>query len=299
MAETNAAEEQDTVEGLTDKGITELDGEALDKALKESQSSNADDAEEEKPDEEESGEEEKPDEEESGEEEKPDEEEKPGTKDEEIATLKEQLEEKERFNQHQGNELGDLRKQVAEKEAAKPQQTEAELNAAHDVNPVATTKALIESAKVEERTRISEERNRVLAQTEVTKRAVESALPEFTGMRDEVAALAEKDGYSEEQIAAFKSNPYESSDQGILINLGKRVELQRQLDAAEKKNKDIEQDPDEVAKKIEAAAKKKPTLKGKKSASDRVSGDYTREELSHMSNEELDELIKKKKNSGG
>ena len=310
MKEGNAAEDQDTID---EEAIADLSAEDLDDQLKTAMNGDADAEKEEEKESDEEGDEEDPEKDEEEEEKESDEEgdEEDPEKDEEepetdlakeLADAKEaneklqaQMEEKEKFAQRKANDEGELRKRLDALEAAKEGKTEEELNALHDENPAAATQAQIDNALAKEKTRDDDEANARRVHTETTKGEVEKVLPDFMGMVDEIAVLAGEQGVSPDAVKAFKADPYGSSDAGYLVSYGKQVLLQRKLETSDKRIKELETKPDDVAEKIAKAAKKKPGLNGKKSSPRKNEGDLTPEQIANMTDDEVDERLKSMK----
>ena len=312
MKQGNAAEDQDTVDEFSEMDDAALDA-ALDEARKNSENDDADDdvVEPEKDEKEEPEPEPEKDEDaepepepEKDEDVEPEpEKEEPVDDDkteiarlkEELAASKEQVAEKEKFAQLKANAEGELRKRLEAHE--KPALTKAEQNAAFDADPSGETQRMIDEARADERGKIQEENNLESARTELVRRTVTKSAPDFMGMIDEIAELAAKDGFEPAAVAEFKADPFKDADHDILVGYAKQVVLQRKLEASTKRIEELETSPDDVAEKIEKAAKTKPVLKGKKPSSHRAEGELSHEQISKMSDTELEEMLAKKKAS--
>ena len=318
MVQDNAAEDQDTIDE-----IAELDDDALDEQLKDAMKADTD--EEEKKESDDKGEKEDPEKEEEsddddkGEKEDPEKEEESDDDDKgdeeketpeealkrelaeakaEKVKLEEQLAEKEIFAQSKANAEGELKKQLAEARG-KTRLSDEEINALHDEDPAKATQAQIDRALADVKTETEDKEDRTakenqdrMLHTENTKRAVEKAMPEFSSMIDEVASLATEDGVPAKAVAAFKADPYGSSDAPYLLNFARRVLIARELKEAQDKIATLKTDPDDVAAKIEEAANRKPKIKKSSTARETKGDNLTEEDIANMSDEELDKRLK-------
>jgi len=224
----------------------------------------------------------------------------------ELAKLKKQLEEKEKFIQRQGTEIGSLRKIVAElKESTeklwqKPAASTADGDIPDEDTPAEEMIYKDPAAVIDARIAFTK------AREAMNRQKIMEAVPDITNPEylEKLADVARESGDSETVIAAFKADPF-------MFNPDAVIELKRRL---EEKNKTSEADQlraqlAEMQKKLEAltGAEEKMNEQIKKVANepavlDAGSGQgsstdvpeaISEEQLASLSDAELDEFLKK------
>ncbi len=216
------------------------------------------------------------------------------TEQSEVETLRRQLQDKESFIQRQASEIGELRKFTSQEDADPPSPTAEENEDDFFDNPKEAVSKTVERV-IEERDRkqaFEVERIRLLG--EETKSMVTEAVPDFKDFLDDISELAKEDGYTDENLAAFKADPFISSDPGILISYAKRAQMKRQLSEYEREISELKKKPEEVVKRIqEAAGKNGTTLTGKTASMPRgTRPEISEPQIASMSDAELDEALK-------
>ena len=209
-----------------------------------------------------------------------------------LDAANQQIEEKQKHIDTQGNELGVLRKGVTPPEDPSTERPEVDfLN-----KPEESFEALADDRLLKERQRRDEqaEQDRVIGQE--VERVVTGLVPDFSGYVEEIVGLAKTDGISDEKIAAFKDNPFKSSDPDVLLGYVERVKLARQLKTRDDEIETLKKAPGEVAQKIaEAANRTTPPLESVATATPRdAEPSISDTQLTEMSDTELNEMIAKK-----
>lgn len=129
----------------------------------------------------------------------------------------------------QGNEIGDIRKKIAEKDAvledlrAKTERTPEEIRDLFDEDPKAALKSLQEDESRNNKIKLEELHKRSLE----TELAIMEKIPTFEAMLPDMVAILEEDGVDRELINAFKQTPY-YAEPATLYYLAKRVEVTKE-----------------------------------------------------------------------
>lgn len=265
---------EETPEEKQDIPIQDLDADALDAALQDE--GEPSDEEEEPEDERES---EVPAEEEA---EAQEEEAAAAEEDQHNEKLEKQVKDKEEFIQRQASEIGALRKQILDMQAAMPETPEESLyysDPAEAVNQV---------LKQREQAAYIENLNHAVAVKE-NELTVKTIVPDIDDLIDSIADTALKDGATQETVRAFKNRPY-NAPPDLVIQLAKRVKAEKEVETLKARIAELEKKPDDVLKKVEAAARTGKTLTAKTGQS---GGGSVSEKSRHMlTDAELDDLLR-------
>ena len=122
---------------------------------------------------------------------------------------------------------------------------------------------------------------------------VTKVVPHFADLIDDITTIAKEDGYTEENLRAFKADPFTSSDPNILISYAKRAEMRKELAEYKQRVAELEKEPENVVKRIQEAGKRSATLTGRTtpSAGTKKGSDVSVSQISSMSDAELDEAL--------
>ena len=189
-----------------------------------------------------------------------------------------------------GTELGMLRKNTPEEEAAKLQ----EIRDLYWQDPVEGHKAL--EAYREEQKRKGEdlEKQAFVARVDENKANVLKWTPDFESTIDDMAKLVEQDGADPQSVSMFKQNPY-VLDPTTLYNLNARARLAKEntdlktrIDALEKEVGELKKKPGELVEKIEKAVSQPSPVTAKTGGGKGADSPITPKPVWQMTRAELD-----------
>jgi len=206
----------------------------------------------------------------------------------ELERLKKQVEDKELFIQQRGTEIGELRRKLEQRELMLRQKVSEEgfgFDEARELNEISQERARIDS---DEKTQLRK----------MNEQFIRGAVPDFDdAMVGDIAEVARGQGVPEEVIGAFKRDPF-AENPSTLMGFVNQVRMKRRYDNLEKELTKLREqyNPEIVAKKIEEAAKRKPTLTAKDQGTPDTSSfvdTLTEADISRLSDEQLAEAMKK------
>lgn len=214
------------------------------------------------------------------------------TIEERMARLEEQLAEKERFIQRQGNEIGILRKQVGRPQIDIAKARE-EINQQFQTDPAAAVQNM--------------ERLRSYVM-EVQREQAANTVPDLPDLMDDICEIARAEGEHENKLQAFRQDPYRVP-LPVLYDYAVRARAYRYAKAKSAENAELQKQitqlrgraTEEVAARIDHAAKASPVIRGgtgggTSSTRDATSHSrLTESQIPNLSYEELNTLLSKRK----
>jgi hypothetical protein len=127
---------------------------------------------------------------------------------------------------------------------------------------------------------------------------VKTFIPEPESLIDDMVELLKEDGQDDGAIRKFRDNPHVESP-GILINLGKRAELRREIRNKDSKIASLEAElaslrdgKKEVVKKIEKALKEPPQMTNNSGQASSTKQTIDDSQIPHLTDAELEKAIK-------
>jgi hypothetical protein len=205
----------------------------------------------------------------------------------ELKKRDEQLAEKEKFIQRQGNELGDLRKKVyAPPTAAETEEIRSKMLE----DPYNTIKEINARIKGEEGTTSPDNNSQDVGDREIKENAVNNKMavtkvyPNASEYFDDICKIVEEDGMPEENIAKFKANPW-NEPPVLMLSLIKRVEDRRRATKLEAEITSLKSNKDDILKRIEETANQHKSITdgegedNKNNTKERTIADWKDEEL--------------------
>ena len=210
-------------------------------------------------------------------------------KEEALSKKDKVLADKELFNQHLANELGEARRVAFTPPPPTQQIAPLDPNEIAQLDPVTAVEVVLAH---KEQVRMQEEARLVYVQSQ-NKSFITSKVPDFETHMDDIAAIAKEDGISGIAIANFKRNPWAESPM-VLMNLAQRAVQRKAMNKMQTEIETLKKKPDEVLKKIGEAAKHKTLT----SASGQGGGSkvpISNEQVHMLSDAELEAALKEAK----
>jgi chromosome segregation ATPase len=203
----------------------------------------------------------------------------------EFEKLQAQVAQQEEFIQRRNNEVGSLRQQIIalERQEQALTKSEDEINELYLDNPA---KAIQEQ---QELSRIQDQR-RYIQELE-TKASLLQSDPQFEEKVGEIAELMVQDGYDPASVQKFKTNPY-WVDSNVTRTYVAKVAQNRELADLRGKVESLTKKPQDVARKIEAAANSGVTLNASSSGTTGGEVVVTSETVESMTSEQRKHFIK-------
>lgn len=214
------------------------------------------------------------------------------TIEERIAALEQQIQEKERFIQRQGNEIGILRKQVSRPQIDF-QKAREEINQQFQTDPAAAMH------NMELLRRRAEE---------VRREQTSGLVPDLPELIEDICEIAKAEGEHDNTLAAFRQDPLRVPA-AILYDYAVRARAYRYAKVKSAENAELQKQitqlrgraTEEVAARIDQAAKSSPVIRGvtgggTSSTRDATQGSrLTESQIPHLSDAELKTLLSKRK----
>lgn len=226
----------------------------------------------------------------------------------ENAQKKKELDKKELFIQHRGNELGTVRNQLAESNRLLQEERAAKANGLEDryaENPVQAVKdqKRIEDIDLQlEQNRQKEERAVAVVETQTDfLRHIDTEQISI----DDMAEVLLADGVPEQYISLFKANPWEFTTSEALVQMGKRAMDRKVFVQADKdrrllakhvleQNKIIDalkKRPGQVMAQVQKNLSRGPDVTSAQHANPRSGKEIDASQIPNMSTEELDRAL--------
>lgn len=205
-----------------------------------------------------------------------------------MQKLMKQLEDAQSMIGRQANEIGNLRKTVAEM-TPKPAPVTADQVLS---DPVNSTKKLVQEELAERQRKDQEAAQAQRAYMEQAAKFITEKVPNVIDLLPAMAEELKEDGLPDDYIQQFIKNPL-SENPVIVVQLAKRAAMKREVLELKNGKIELERKPGELVEKINQAAKTKPAVSGSHGrASGTGTSGYTREQITKMSTKELEELMK-------
>lgn len=209
----------------------------------------------------------------------------------EIELLKKQLADSQSFIGRLGNELGQLRKQLSERDAPKadPVTPDQVLT-----DPVGATKRIVQETISEAKQREQAQIEQVQQQRIATAQFLSQAVPNIIELLPDMAEVAKSDGVPAELIERFKTDPL-SENPFITVQLAKRAEALRELKKLRAEQEELRAQPKRVLDSVNQAARARPAVSAAHGRTEPPSGDsqFDRAQIARMSDAELLKLMGK------
>lgn len=206
----------------------------------------------------------------------------------ELEKLRNRVTQQEEFIQKRNTEVGELRKRDLEIQgeiAGRP--SDDDMREKLDTDPLEAHRTLIAQDRADsERVELQAKIQQLDAETAITR-----AIPNFNELKDDIVALAKSDGFPERDIVDLQNNPYVFKPQDV-ISLARRVQDAKRIQILEDQVKSIGSSKQNMAKKIAKAANSGRTLTAASGQSAPPNSDISNQQLSKISDAELDELLK-------
>lgn len=214
----------------------------------------------------------------------------PASAPDELANLRKQLEDSQKFIGRLGNELGQLRKQLTEKTAPPPDPVTPDQVL---TDPVGATTKLVDQRLSEREQRKQAEIEQIQQQRIATAQFLSQAVPDIIELLPEMAEAAKEDGVPPELVERFKTDPL-SENPFITIQLAKRAKLNRELKQLRAEREELKAQPKRVIDSVNQAARAKPAVSASHGRTDPHSGEsnFNRAQIAKMSDAELLKLMK-------
>jgi hypothetical protein len=218
----------------------------------------------------------------------------PPTVEERLAMMEKRLKDKEDFIAKQGEEIGKLRKAVAPEATKKLHDVTAD-NFFED--PIKNVEKITENQRIrleqEQELRTQAIRDEIERRRGITKQIA----PDYEENLDSVAEVLKQDGFDDEGIKAFKSNPF-AYDPPLLHNLNARAKLAKENAALKEEINRLKGNPKKILDKVENLSRQKPKISsGVSSGQDSEEIDIdslSEKQIARLTNKQLEELLKKK-----
>jgi hypothetical protein len=206
----------------------------------------------------------------------------------ELEKLRKQVNQQEEFIQKRNTEVGELRKRDLEIQgeiANRP--SDDDMREKFDIDPLEAHRNLIAQDRADhERIQLKAKIHQLDAE-----QAISRAIPNFNELKDEIIALAKKDGLPERDIMDLQNNPYVFNPQDV-IGLARRAQDAKRIQILEDKVNAVSTSKQNMAKKIAQAANSGRTLTSASGQATPPNSDISNQQLSKISDAELDELLK-------
>ena len=210
----------------------------------------------------------------------------------ELEKLRKQVTQQEEFIQKRNTEVGELRKRDLEIQgeiANRP--SDDDMREKLDTDPLEAHRTLIAQDRADnERADLQARIHQLDAEETITR-----AIPNFKELKDDIIALAKSDGLPERDIMDLRNNPYVFNPQDV-IGLARRAQDAKRIQILEDQVSDISTSKQNMAKKIAKAANSGRTITAASGQSTPANSDISNQQLSKISDAELDELLKEDQN---
>lgn len=206
----------------------------------------------------------------------------------ELEKLRNRVNQQEEFIQKRNTEVGELRKRDLEIQgeiASRP--SDDDMREKFDTDPLEAHRNLIAQDRADS--------ERVQLQAKIhqldSEQAISRAIPNFSELKDDIVALAKSDGLPERDIMDLQNNPYVFNPQDV-ISLARRAQDAKRIQTLEDQVNSITSSKQNMAKKIAKAANSGRTLTSASGQATPPNSDISNQQLSKISDAELDELLK-------
>ena len=210
----------------------------------------------------------------------------------ELEKLRNRVNQQEEFIQKRNTEVGALRKRELEIQgeiAKRP--SDDDMREKFDIDPLEAHRNLIAQDNADrESIQLKARIHRLDAE-----RTISRAIPNFNELKDDIVALAKKDGLPERDIMDLKNDPYVFKAQDV-IGLARRAQDAKRIQILEDKVNAVSTSKQNMAKNIAKAANSGRTLTAASGQSTPPNLDLSKKQLSNVSDAELDELLLEDKN---
>jgi len=215
------------------------------------------------------------------------------TLEERLAKLEKRLTDKDRYIEERNAEIGRLRKQISE-EPKKLHEVTAD---SFFEDPVANVEKITENQRI----KLEQEQQRRQEQTreliEKHRSIVRQIAPDYEQNVDSVAEVLKQDGFDEDGIRAFKSNPF-AYEPPLLHNLNIRAKLTKENAELKAEIARLKGGSKKILDKVETISRQKPKVTGSSSSASHGGGGIDVETLderaiSKLTDEQLKALLAK------
>lgn len=210
----------------------------------------------------------------------------------ELEKLHNRVNQQEEFIQKRNTEFGALRKRESELQneiANRP--SDDDMREKFELDPLEAHRNLIAQDRADaERVNLKAKIHQLDAE-----QAISRAIPNFNELKDDIVALAKSDGLPERDIMDLQNNPYVFNPQDV-IGLARRAQDGKRIQILEEQVNSISASKQSMAKKISKAANSSRPLTAGSGQATPPNLDISKEQLSGISDAELDELLKEDKN---
>lgn len=212
-----------------------------------------------------------------------------------IEKQKQDNNQKELFIKRQANELGALRKQLKERNETLARGLEEK----HELSPREAVRTELEIRDNERKIQEIDQREAELHTDLEASRIFTSNVNFEEASLDDMAAALVEDGFSPDDVQAFKANPTRFAAPETLINLHRRARAEKAVrfvvnfaKGLWEENKKLKAKPDEVLEKAERELRKGPSVTGANGrATSSRRGAVNIADVSKLSDGDLDALI--------
>lgn len=215
------------------------------------------------------------------------------------ATLKKRVQDKERMLQRQAWELGRTRKEKAEL-TAKLAELEKKIQSPETPEDIIDHK--LELRDVTSQLKSTEAREKI-----ATARAlVETLVEPQEGLPETMIECLKADGVDDEYIRSFYNNPYEVATPGEIVQLAGRAkdrmiakELYGYLQQALRENAELRGKPEALLDKVDAVLQRGPSVSGTNGRSPIRVNEFATSDLASMGLEQLHEALREANRKAG
>jgi hypothetical protein len=213
----------------------------------------------------------------------------------EVAKYQKMVQDSQSMIGKQANEIGTLRKQVAELSArVNPPAPKVQPDEFFQ-NPTEATKKIVREVQEEVNSEAETHRTAVIEARTQSAHFISGVVPNVMDLIPEMKEVALSDGIPADRVEAFAQDILSESPL-IVVQLARRAEQLKRVRELETENKQLKQKPGQMLKRIEQATKAKPSVSSVSGRTDAQLGDseMDRKSIASMSDAELDILIKRK-----
>lgn len=215
---------------------------------------------------------------------------------EQNATLNKRLKDKDTFIEQRNAEIGNLRKQVREREISEIEDTEVDVGSDEFFdNPSAAIDKVIEARKRKEAILETEKQENVAKFKEQTTKLINSIDEAFDKRIPDILGILKADEASPEILKAFEENPHTAFNPAVTLQLIKRATLEKEVAELRASLAEAQSKPNKMLDNLSKFGKNKskvtnssPSAKKPKKALEGL----TEKDIDNMSYEELQALEK-------
>jgi len=203
-----------------------------------------------------------------------------------LQMLEKRIADKEAFIQRQSHEIGQLRKHSRRADPMGDNQTptmhdDLQADETHDPEHLEALLAYQTAAA----------QNAAFEKSAACRQKVTHAIPEVEALLPEMASIARADGAPDDLVGLFERQPWQE-DAGVLVNLARRALQNRRIGQLEGQVAKLRVRPEEMLRKVEAAAKNSASIPAGPSSSTGQRIRITEADVPFMSDAQLERYLK-------